>query len=89
MREGNMHKAEYDIKVIMYPAYSTHHRLRTIRSDPNIVNFKFNDGTLIDSEDILIAISIRSEMFGLICCGLIIRYSFTIVDVAPLKFGNR
>ena len=27
MRGSNMHKAEHDLKAIMYPAYSTHHKL--------------------------------------------------------------
>ena len=32
MKESSMHKAEHDLKAIMYPAYSTH-RLRTIRGN--------------------------------------------------------
>ena len=33
MRVSNMHKAEYDLKAIMYPANGTHYRLRTIREN--------------------------------------------------------
>ena len=30
---SSMHKAEYDLNAIMYPAYDTHHILRTITRD--------------------------------------------------------
>ena len=30
---SNMQNAEHDLKGIMYPAYGTHHRLRTIRGN--------------------------------------------------------
>ena len=30
MRGSNIHKAEHDLKAIMYPAYGTHDRLRII-----------------------------------------------------------
>ena len=30
MRGSSMHNAEHDIKAAMYPAYGTHHRLRSI-----------------------------------------------------------
>ena len=33
MRQSSVHNAEHDLKVIMSPAYSTHHRLRTIRGN--------------------------------------------------------
>ena len=31
MRGRCMHKVEHDLKTIMYPAYGTHHKLRTIK----------------------------------------------------------
>ena len=33
MRGSSMHKAEHDRKAIMYPAYGTHHRRRTISEE--------------------------------------------------------
>ena len=33
MREISTHKTEHDLKAIMYPAYDTQHRLRTIREN--------------------------------------------------------
>ena len=37
MRWNGMHKGEHDLKAITYPAYDTHHRLRTIRGKIQLV----------------------------------------------------
>ena len=33
MRGSGMPKIEYDLKAVMYPAYGTHHRLRSIKEN--------------------------------------------------------